>query len=76
MAINGSLDTQVISATNLGTIRRLLPGNKRNLLKEYPGLNHLFQHCQTGSVAEYSKIEETLSAEVLQDIADWINGIK
>lgn len=76
MAINGSLDTQVISASNLGAIKKLLPANKQNLIKEYPGLNHLFQHCQTGSVMEYANIEETISPEVLQDIATWINKLK
>lgn len=76
MAINGSLDAQVTSATNLGTIKKLLPANKQNFLKEYPGLNHLFQHCKTGSVAEYATIEETISPEVLQDITTWINKLK
>ncbi len=76
MAINGSLDTQVLSDINLGTIKKLLPANKQNLIKEYPGLNHLFQHCTTGNVVEYGRIEETISPEVLKDIADWINNLK
>ena len=41
-------------------------------LKEYPGLNHLFQHCTTGLPTEYSQIEETISEEVLKDIAQWL----
>lgn len=43
--------------------------------KEYPGLNHLFQHCQSSSPAEYHQIEETLAPEVMQDIAEWINRL-
>lgn len=39
---------------------------------ELPGLNHLFQHCETGAVAEYAQIEETISPEVLEIITAWI----
>ncbi|MDO4159676.1 MAG: alpha/beta hydrolase [Prevotellaceae bacterium] len=75
MAINGSLDRQVSPAKNLEAIRKSLPDNRKNMIKEYPNLNHLFQHCTTGSVMEYGKIEETISPEVLKDIAEWINGL-
>ena len=72
MAVNGSKDVQVVAADNLAAIRRLLPENSLNLIKEYPGLNHLFQHCTTGLTTEYGQIEETVSPEVMQDIAAWI----
>ena len=75
-ALNGDRDCQVISSLNLTAIERLLPKSKHNLIKEYPGLNHLFQHCTTGLVAEYSQIEETISPEVLSDIVHWINSLK
>lgn len=76
MAVNGSNDVQVIASSNLNAIRKLLAnGNKKNLIKEYPGLNHLFQHCQPATALDYYRIEETCSTEVLQDIADWINGL-
>ena len=74
-ALNGDRDSQVISSQNLTAIRQLLPASKKNLTKEYPGLNHLFQHCTTGLPTEYGQIEETISPEVLQDIASWINGL-
>ena len=75
-ALNGNRDCQVISSLNLTAIGRLLPKSKKNLIKEYPGLNHLFQHCTTGLMNEYRQIEETISPEVLSDIAEWINGLK
>ena len=75
-ALNGDRDWQVISSLNLTAIERLLPKSKKNLIKEYPGLNHLFQHCTTGMGNEYRQIEETISPEVLSDIAEWINGLK
>lgn len=74
--LNGDLDCQVISSLNLPAIRRLLPSSPQNLVREYPGLNHLFQHCTTGLPDEYGRIEETISPEVLQDIAQWIHSLK
>lgn len=76
MAVNGQLDTQVLPASNLGTLRELLPSNGQTVIKEYKGLNHLFQHCTLGSVAEYNLIEETVSEEVLKDVAEWIARLK
>lgn len=75
MAVNGSKDTQVTATDNLAAIRSLLPANSQNAVKEYAGLNHLFQHCATGQVTEYAQIEETLSPEVMQDIAEWIKDV-
>ena len=57
---------------NLGALRRLLPKNKKNCIKAYDGLNHLFQHCTTGMPDECGQIEETFSEEVLRDIVSWI----
>jgi len=49
-------------------------GNKEVTTKELPGLNHLFQHCTSGSPAEYAEIEETCSPEVLAIMAEWIRS--
>lgn len=75
-ALNGSLDTQVVAAQNLPVIRKLLPAHKFNAIKEYPGLNHLFQHAVTGNLTEYNKISETMSEEVLKDIVGWIKSLE
>ena len=72
MALNGMKDYQVDAKHNLGLLRELLPPNDRHLIKEYYGLNHLFQPCKTGLANEYSVIETTISPDVLKDIADWI----
>ena len=73
MAVNGSKDCQIISSLNLEAIRAKLPQDSRNLVKEYDSLNHLFQHCTTGAVTEYRSIEETVSPELLSDLACWIS---
>ena len=72
MAINGERDVQVISSLNLIGIKGHLTENPKNFVKEYPALNHLFQHCATGNVSEYRMIEETISPEVLEDIVRFI----
>ena len=72
LAINGSRDIQVISSLNLAGIKAHLKPNPKNIIKEYPSLNHLFQHCKTGNVSEYRMIEETVSPEILEDIVRFI----
>ena len=74
-AANGTHDTQVSATTNLEAISKALQYNKNNTIKTYPGLNHLFQHCTTGSVNEYGNIEETISQELLDDMLTWINSL-
>ena len=74
-ALNGDRDCQVLSSLNLEAIRSLLPASKQNIIKEYPSLNHLFQHCTTGLPTEYGQIEETISPEVLEDIVKWIQSL-
>lgn len=49
-------------------------GNKDVELVTLPGLNHLFQACETGSMSEYASIQETFNPEALQKIGDWITG--
>ena len=75
MAINGEKDTQVVSSMCLDALRRVLPANDHHLIKSYPGLNHLFQHCDTGLPGEYEAIEETISEEVINDIITWIHQV-
>lgn len=75
MALNGTMDTQVRPRLNLDRIKSLLPHNAKNSIKEYDGLNHLFQHCTTGFADEYGTIEETMSEDVMKDISGWINSL-
>ncbi|MBR4922675.1 MAG: alpha/beta hydrolase, partial [Bacteroidaceae bacterium] len=76
MALNGTLDMQVLSKDNLPVIKENLPANDKHLIKEYDSLNHLFQHCTPATSLSYGGIEETISKEVLEDIANWINSLK
>lgn len=74
-ALSGEKDLQVPSDLNLKTLRHCLPANPQHMIKSYPDLNHLFQHCTTGVVTEYRNIEETISEEVLEDIVQWIGSL-
>ena len=75
LALNGTKDKQVNYATNLSALEKGLT-NCPHTIKTMEGLNHLFQHCQTGNIIEYQQIEETISPEVLTLITEWINELK
>lgn len=74
LAIDGEKDLQVPPKENLDAIRKALEagGNKNVEVKEFPGLNHLFQTAKTGSPVEYAEIEETMSPVALEKVSSWI----
>ena len=59
---------------NASAVRSALAaaGNRDAEIEVLPGLNHLFQHAETGGIEEYGTIEETIAPEVLERIATWI----
>ena len=70
LALNGWLDCQVLCEPNLKRIEELTGG--RAVCNQQRWLNHLFQHCTTGSPDEYMLIEETFDPYTITTIADWI----
>ena len=78
LAINGDKDLQVPAKENLEAIEKALKagGNKDVTIKEFPGLNHLFQPAKTGLPTEYGRIETTFAPEALELIAEWITKRK
>ena len=78
LLLNGSKDLQVIASQNLPGYEKIITEHgKTNLtLRELPDLNHLFQHCTTGSPDEYFTIDETISPEVLEMVVEFVKGIK
>lgn len=70
LAMNGSWDFQVDATQNLGAARNALP---HATVKEYEGLNHLFQPSSSRQASmSYGAIEITISEQVLKDIVEWI----
>lgn len=76
LAINGSKDVQIFSQENLAGIKASLTKSKSKgfQIKEYEGLNHLFQKCNSCTVQEYGTLEETISTDVLKDITAWLKA--
>ncbi|MDP6384971.1 MAG: alpha/beta fold hydrolase [Planctomycetota bacterium] len=74
LALNGELDLQVPFKANLDSIAAALQvaENPDVTTRAFPGLNHLFQHCETGLITEYGEIEETFAIEVLDALLVWI----
>lgn len=75
LALNGKNDTQVDCESNINVLEKGLTNCKHKVVA-YDSLNHLFQHCKTGQLAEYHQIEETISTDVLKDIIDWVKDLK
>jgi uncharacterized protein len=76
LALLGEKDMQVPVALNQPYLERALEkGHKKSRVVVVTGLNHLFQHCETGDGSEYVKIEETISPEVLNLMDDWIKKL-
>jgi pimeloyl-ACP methyl ester carboxylesterase len=73
LVINGNKDVQV-PIRHLYLTQKLIAnnGNTQVTAKEFNNKNHLFQTCETGAISEYNNIEETISPEVLETIANWI----
>lgn len=72
LALNGTRDLQVEPQSNLDALRSGLPSQPFNKIETVEGVNHLFQHCQTGSSSEYRDIEETFAPEVLEKLVEWL----
>jgi pimeloyl-ACP methyl ester carboxylesterase len=74
LAINGSLDRQVVARDNLAGIAAALAGHRDVTVRELPGLNHLFQTARTGALGEYADIEEDFAPAALDLISGWIRS--
>jgi len=74
LAIGGSLDWQVPSDENLAGTKNLLANNNDTTVRQFEGLNHLFQTAKTGAMGEYRDIEETFAPQALDLISSWINA--
>ncbi len=74
LALYGEKDLQVPPRANLPLVKKAFDdsGNTDAASTQLPDLNHQFQHCFSGSPAEYAAIEETFSPQALQLISDWI----
>ena len=73
-AANGTWDYQVDAMQNLEMAQKMIP---QATIKQYEGLNHMFQPSSSRQASmNYGAIETTISEQLLNDLAKWINGLK
>ena len=69
LAIYGGKDLQVPADQNAEALARIQPAAEIVVL---PGLNHLMQTAGTGLPGEYATNTETLAAEAISTVTDWV----
>ncbi|HET7083188.1 MAG TPA: alpha/beta fold hydrolase [Rhizomicrobium sp.] len=72
LALGGTKDLIALTDINQPALRKALARDADVTIVEMPGLNHFFQHAQTGLPSEMSGIEETLAPEVMATIIPWL----
>ncbi|MCX6292083.1 MAG: prolyl oligopeptidase family serine peptidase [Bacteroidetes bacterium] len=74
LALNGEKDIQVPASLNIAVIEKILKesDNKNYKTLIIPGLNHLFQPCNSCSISEYANINLTIDPSVLKTIGEWL----
>ncbi len=75
LAIVGEKDLQVPASVSVVPLEGKVREGTPLTTVIYPDLNHLFQHAGTGLPTEYVEIEETVSPQVMEDMAEWIRGL-
>ncbi|RLB52302.1 MAG: alpha/beta hydrolase [Deltaproteobacteria bacterium] len=72
LILMGETDSQVPPDANLPPLRKALAGHSDARFERREGLNHLFQHAETGFVDEYATIEETFDPATLELMSTWL----
>lgn len=78
LSLIGEKDLQVDPKLNMEPLQAAIrkAGHPKSECKELPGLNHLFQVCQTGALDEYQSIEQTFAPSALRQISDWLLSLE
>jgi uncharacterized protein len=74
LALYGDLDRQAPPRWNIPILQGTLTGHPDATIRVLPGLNHFFQHAETGLPAEIQAIDETLAPEAMAAVSGWINA--
>lgn len=74
LAVNGGKDVENDATMNLKAIQNGLVAGKNKLVtvRNFEGLNHLFQKCTTCRIEEYGTLDETVNTEVMELMAKWV----
>ncbi len=72
LMVQGGKDIQINPKTTKSLVNEMTKQGKYVSLLEFGGLNHLFQHSQTGEISEYFTLDETLALEVQAGVMRWL----
>lgn len=74
LALYGGNDWIASAQPSISIISEALEtaGNNDFKVIEFTDLNHSFQRCKTGALAEYATIKEPIDLDVLKTISEWV----
>jgi pimeloyl-ACP methyl ester carboxylesterase len=74
LVLYGGKDVQAPARENISAARELIDRSCKPgwTVREVPGMNHAFQHCETGMPDEYASIGHVMADEVVEEVAAWI----
>ena len=72
LMVQGGKDIQINPKATKALVNEMTKQGKYVSLLEFGGLNHLFQHTQTGEISEYFTLDETLALEVQAGVMRWL----
>ena len=72
----GGKDVQVPAFENVAAARAVVGqlGKTDWTIREFAGMNHAFQYCETGMPDEYASIGYVMAEEVIEEAAVWIKA--
>jgi uncharacterized protein len=71
--IQGTKDQQINASGTAKLVDKMNQTGVGITYREFPGLNHLLQHCNTCDVSEYFNLDETIAIEVMSIVGNWLN---
>ena len=73
LMIQGTKDQQINASGTAKLVDKMNQTGVGITYREFPGLNHLLQHCNTCDVSEYFNLDETIAIEVMSIVGNWLN---
>ena len=72
LELHGTKDLIGPTDLEVPALREAFAGDPDATVVVLPGLNHFFQHAETGTQKEFGTIEETIAPEALTTMTDWL----
>ena len=72
LMLQGAADQQIDASATRKLVAKMNESGVGVTYQEFPGLNHLFQHCTSCDVSEYFNLEETIAMEAMSVVGKWL----